>query len=235
MRTFLQRYRTGEREQVWAELQSLGEKILEPGTRDDAWAVACETMRRARANVETLYGRLKTQGYEFEKPDWAWVPALPSDVEVVRQIESLVGPMPLSLRAWYEIVGSVWWTGRHPAWSSFGPETDALVITPVGCILDECEVWLEDREQRYEEYRRYFHVEISPDRLHKANISGGPPYAIACGPPCADGLVKEENRRVSFVPYLRACFRHGGFVGFEGYAAEDNDLLKLLTEGLLEI
>jgi hypothetical protein len=192
-------------------------------------------MRRARINVERIHSVLNAQGYEFEHPDWAWSPAAPSDVEIVREIESLVGPMPLSLRAWYEIVGSVWWTGRHPDWESFGPETDALVITPVNHILDECKEWMEDREERYEEYGRYFHVEISPDRLHKANISGGPPYAIACGTPCADGLVKEENRRLHFVPYLRICFQYGGFPAFEGYGSSDHDSLKRLTEGLLEI
>lgn len=233
--TYLQRYETGEHRQVWAELQALGEAIARDGTREDAWAVACRTMRRARVNVERIYERLVRQCYEFEHPDRAWVPATPSDAEALREIESLVGPMPLSLRAWYEIVGSVWWTGNHPAWESFGPETDALVITPVSHILNECRQWLEDRNERYGEYSQFFHVEISPDRLHKADISGGPPYAIACGTPCADGLVKEESRRLHFVPYLRVCFKHGGFPGFEGYGISENDLLEGLMRDLLEI
>lgn len=232
---YLQRYQSGEREEVWAELQSMGERILEVGIKDDAWAVACETMRRARVNVETIYARLNAQGYVFEEQDWAWIPAAPTDVDTVRNIESLVGPMPLSLRAWYEIVGSVWWTGRHPAWESFGPDTDALVVTPVGHILDECNEWLEDHEERYEEYSQFFHVQISPDRLHKANISGGPPYAIACGTPCADAQVKEESRRIHFVPYLRICFQHGGFPGLDGYMDAENEVLKNLTQGLLDI
>ena len=101
--------------------------------------------------------------------------------------------MPLSLRAWYEIVGSVWWTGRQPAWDSFDPETDALVITPVSHILDESKEWLEDRDERHEEYSLFFHVDISPDRKPKANIGMGPPYAIACGTACAGGLLKEER------------------------------------------
>ena len=235
MKGWLDRYRAGEREPVWRELEALGERIQEPAQREEAWAVACETMRRARSNVERIHAGLIGQGYEFEEPDWAWNPATPGDVDAVREIESLVGPMPLSLRAWYEIVGSVWWTGRQPAWDSFGPETDALVITPAVHVLSECKEWLEDREERYEEYSRFFHAEISPDRLHKANISGGPSYAIACGTPCADALVKEESRRLNFVPYLRVCFRHGGFPGFEGYQAGVNPLMERLSEGLLEI
>jgi hypothetical protein len=71
--------------------------------------------------------------------------------------------------------------------------------------------------------------------LHKADISGGPPYAIACGTPCADGLVKEENRRLHFVPYLRVCFEYGGFPGFEGYAASEGDHLRDLMRDLLKI
>jgi hypothetical protein len=235
MASYLERYRAGDRERVWDELQGLGDQIKEPRKREEVWAVACETMRRARINVERIYSRLKEQGYEFEHPEWAWNPATPSDAKAVREIEALVGPMPLSLRAWYEIVGSVWWTGRHPAWASFGPETDALVITPISHVRDECDEWLEDREERYEEYSQFFHIEISPDRLHKANISGGPAYAVACGSACADGLVKEESRRLKFVPYLRVCFRNGGFPGLEGYAASDHETVKKLTEGLLEI
>src|SRR5262245_19406622 len=196
----LERYRSGEREAVWSALQRMGEKVFEAEVKPEAWAVACETMRRARSNVETIYLRLKAAKYKFEHPDWAWIPATRQDAECVREIESLVGPMPLSLRAWYEVVGSVWWTGTHPEWRT--DDTDALVVNPVSYILDACRQWLEDREERYEEYREIYHAEIAPDRLHKANISGGAPYAIACGIPCADGMVKEETRRTMFVPYL---------------------------------
>lgn len=108
MASLLERYRAGERERVWAEMQESA-----PG--EEAWAVACETMRRARTNVETIHSRLKAGRFAFDHPQWAWIPATPADADDVRAIEARAGPLPLSLRAWYEIAGSVCWTGTDPA------------------------------------------------------------------------------------------------------------------------
>ena len=213
MASLLERYRAGERERVWAELQGSA-----PG--DEAWAVACETMRRARTNVETIHLRLKAARYPFDHPEWAWIPATPADAGHVQAIESRAGPMPLSLRAWYEIVGSVCWTGTDPAWK----ESDPLAIAPVEAVRDWCEQGDEGP----------FAVELSGDRLHKSGFSGGS-YTIACGTPCPDGPVDGYHPRFLFVPYLRVCFRNGGFPGFEGYAAGEDELVRGLSKGLLEI
>ena len=67
MRRWIERYRDANRRQVWTETTSLG-----PGLRSDetalseAAAVAGETMRRARNNVERLVERLPRFGFEFE-------------------------------------------------------------------------------------------------------------------------------------------------------------------------
>src|SRR5690349_18970596 len=65
MASFIERYQAGEREQVWADLNSLGQRVREKTYVDDAYAVAKETMRRARGNVETLIVRLEKLGYQF--------------------------------------------------------------------------------------------------------------------------------------------------------------------------
>src|SRR5579863_4090048 len=187
MPSFLERYQNGEREQVWAELNALGPRVRDRAYFADATAVAQETMRRARHNVETLIVRLEKLGYEFqttsgnaagalaglgqalsmlkaadqltarsdgnphvdrlrqqsrgmldnpifknllgslEKQSAAPTPTealknpnvyAPPDKRVVKDLrtfeKSIGGPIPLSLRAWCEIVGSVSLIGSHP-------------------------------------------------------------------------------------------------------------------------
>jgi hypothetical protein len=60
--SYLERYQAGEHEQVWAELYALGTAVREEPLYGDALAVARETMRRARYNIETLIPRLQTLG-----------------------------------------------------------------------------------------------------------------------------------------------------------------------------
>jgi len=61
----LRRYEAGEHEAVWAELVTLGPSVRDAAHFDDAWAVARETMRRARHNVEHIIRRLDAMGYRF--------------------------------------------------------------------------------------------------------------------------------------------------------------------------
>ncbi len=120
MATFVERYRDGEREQVWAELVALGKTVREEPLFDDAWDVARETMTRARTNVELLLERLKQIGYQFERPDQAFMPAQPDISARIDAFEQEVGPVPLSLRAWCEIVGEVDFVGNYPGLAYYG-------------------------------------------------------------------------------------------------------------------
>ena len=61
----MRRYQAGEHEAVWAELTALGAKLREAPHFDQAWAVARETMRRARHNIEQIIRRLDAMGYRF--------------------------------------------------------------------------------------------------------------------------------------------------------------------------
>lgn len=103
----------GEREQVWAELIAQGEKVREEPVYSDAWTVAQETMRRVKANIETLYERLKTIGYAFQTRR-AYRPPEPGIAARIEVFEREVGPLPFSLRAWLEIVGEVDFNGNYP-------------------------------------------------------------------------------------------------------------------------
>src|SRR5579864_157836 len=61
----LRRYLAGDHEAVWADMMALGARVREAPYLDDASAVARETMRRARQNVELLVRRLDQIGYTF--------------------------------------------------------------------------------------------------------------------------------------------------------------------------
>jgi hypothetical protein len=63
---WLNRYSAGECEAVWAEMLQVGEALVSTPAYEHARAVAEETMRRARANVELLIERLQAAGYEVQ-------------------------------------------------------------------------------------------------------------------------------------------------------------------------
>ena len=64
-RKWLRRYQVGEHEAVWTEMTALGSSVREPRYAEHAEAVARETMRRARHNVELIIRRLDKLGYKF--------------------------------------------------------------------------------------------------------------------------------------------------------------------------
>ncbi len=145
-KTYLEQYRGagGFPERVWAAIYSQGE--LEEGTSrwEDASAVAREAMLRARQNIASIVDFLQQQRYFFfgmpPNEDGSrgepWLPPGPNTPEQLRRLAELVGPLPLSLRAWWETVGSVtlqgafedeYGDGEDPkAWPL--PMNDALMV-----------------------------------------------------------------------------------------------------------
>ena len=137
MASYLARYQQGEHEAVWRDLVALGARVREPAVRDDARAVAAETMRRVRHNLELLVPRLREIGFEFASPDDALRPPEPRTLAILDELERTVGPVPLSLRAFFEIVGSVCLMGSHPSLSTYtAPPDPADMIRRVRGALD---------------------------------------------------------------------------------------------------
>lgn len=125
MTSVLERYLHGECEQVWDELVALGAKIRKEPLYSDALAVARETIQRTRCNIEKLIPRLERLGYRFAyswmerfEADWRQkqppVIGQPIDSfqEKIAHLESTGEILPLSLRAFYEIVGAVNFVGE---------------------------------------------------------------------------------------------------------------------------
>src|SRR5215472_16938239 len=104
MGRYLERYLAGECQPVWEELLAQGAAVREEPLASEAWAVAQETMRCVRYNIECLIPRLRTLGYRFgEIPH---VPGYPSEVwerEFVQAYPIFQLPLPESARALDEL------------------------------------------------------------------------------------------------------------------------------------
>src|SRR4051794_4406957 len=103
--TYLERYNAGECFEVWDELISLGKDVRKKKVVFDALAVARETMRRVKHNTETLVGRLNSLGYQFE--GIAYRSPLADATDNIEGLEEIAGLLPISIRAFYEIVGQI--------------------------------------------------------------------------------------------------------------------------------
>lgn len=229
--SYLERYLHGEYKQVWAELLSLG-RIEDSEVLKDAEAVAAETMERVQVNVERIIDRLKTLHYEFLYPSEVYFPPPENIIQKIKELEYKAGPIPISLQYFYRMIGSVNLSGRHP---SFFPEDypDPLVIEPFPYFLDySFPEWLEENEKLPPKERKKFRMELSPDLLHKANVSGGPPYAIELPNHSVDAPLLEEWHKTTFIDYLRITFQWGGFPGLKKSTYPPKEFLAIMTDDL---
>ena len=144
----------------------------------------------------------------------------------IQRLEKITGGLPLSLRAFYDVVGAVDVTGRHTGIDPPGNTTapDPLVVYGAADALAEIEGSDDEKPST---------IAIAPDDLHKANVSGGDPYEIAVPDLRADGILLNERHHLLFVDYLRLCFQFGGFPGYEGRDVGVPAELAQLCEGLL--
>lgn len=207
------RYVAGEHAAVWSELMAEGAAVRGEPLAADALAVAYETMSRVDQNVRAVIRRLTEIGFEFTTPDGVrrrmkdvHVPPDARTAKRIQRIEKASGPLPLSIRAFYEVVGSVDLIGRHPR---LAPPSGTVAPDPLVVIgIEEASSEMADEGDGG--------LILAPDDLHKSNVSGGEPYEIGVPDAAADARVLNERHDLLFVDYLRLCFRFGGFAGYEG-------------------
>lgn len=232
---YAERYRNGEFEQVWKELQALGPAVRREPNYSQAREVAAETMRRVRRNCERIVSRLRTLGYVFgtypdgTRRNYKVDPITPPSDQMRsarKELEQEAGTIPLSLEAFWEEVGAVDFVGMHRNWPA---GLDPLVVDPPEGALS----WIYDTEEGDEEGEdggRF--AALAPDDLHKDNVSGGDPYGVRLPNSSADFQFVYERHDLLFVPYLRlAILRWGGFAGLEDQEV-DFEPLGGLVEGL---
>ncbi|HWI50629.1 MAG TPA: hypothetical protein VNT01_00630 [Symbiobacteriaceae bacterium] len=239
MRSLLDLYRNGNGMEtyVWEQLMAKGE--LQEGTAEwsEAHTVAVETMGRVRQNVSMIVEHLAGQKYIFgmdlengNNPAQVWVAPEPNTSEMLRRLTQLVGPIPMSLRTWWEVVGSVSLQGTFSDLADEGlPMSDPLMVPPLSQVLAEAEDPVDEDVVSA--------LDLAPDIYHKADVSGGLPYQIEVPNSRADGALrnvriflpcppgskldyKELETNESFIEYLRRSFM---WAGFPGLAFVDNE------------
>ncbi|WIG59077.1 MAG: hypothetical protein OJF49_001824 [Ktedonobacterales bacterium] len=271
MTDYLRRYLAGEHERVWDDLLALGERVREEPVYTDACAVADETMRRAKHNIVLIIQRLLEVGYRF---GYSWCsqseqsflereldpppPFTEPDPDIILQLDDLeekVGILPLSLRAWYEHVGSVNLVGMYPVDDPSDPEgfahlpqvkasgkqftmreyTELMGGRPCRHDLDPLWVYPFDNARAYLEELVTPTLALAPDEHFKLGYPGGGDYTVALPNAASDSTLDYEWHHTTFVNYLRICFRWGGFPGLECKRRRPDKELAFLTEGLLPI
>lgn len=251
--TYFRRYKAGAHVEVWTELVALGSGVREPAIFSDATSVARATMERVAANIERLIKRLKLYGYQFGVyPDGTPMrrttePLVKPDATSLAQIdelEHLAGTIPLSLRAFWEIVGHVSLIGRLRR--GLLPYSDPIYVAPPEVGIVNFRDFHPDKYERHEPLGELFTCAIAPDFLHKDNVSGGEAYGIRLPNSDADAKLEHEWHDLHFVSYLRvAILEWGGFPGlslsnpFEKWRAKEPsvakpDWLPELTDDLLD-
>lgn len=179
----------------------------------------------------------------FEDPANAHVPPSPDMPRLVSEIEQTIGPMPLSFRAFHEVVGAVnfcqsqeqlvqWHDERRDRASQVEllGEEDPLYVLPLAVLHEDLMTQTANRRRRGH-YARYgwreggldrWYCFFAADEYHKANYSGGEDYNLFLPEPAADFRIRdlftgtadnEEEDREWFVDYLRNVFSGGGFRG----------------------
>jgi hypothetical protein len=220
---WLSRYQNGLQKEVWAEMLNLGARIREPNVLPFAVAVVRETMKRCRENIERLFNSLKEADYSFEYPNEIFVPPSLNVIEKISELEQKVGIIPLSICAWYEIVGSVnFIADPESEWTEDYP--DPIYVSDFGYIF----------EYNKENWSRHFYkISISPDDYHKADVSGGTPYEVSLPNLSVDALFENEKRNTTFVDYMRIAFANNGFPG--GLGDEASKIWQKYKPELLSI
>lgn len=176
-------------------------------------------------------GKPASQGSPMNDPDIFRPAGRNAKKDLDRSERKLGGPLPISLRSWYEQVGAVSLMGYHEALNpKAGFESpDPLVIDPLKAAA---EAWFgRDLEFEGDEIE----LPLAPDEVHKAFASGGDPYAMKLPDSAADGAFLNEWHHTTFVSYLRIVFQWGGFPGWERAAQRPQKELDYLRENLLAL
>jgi hypothetical protein len=233
------RYRAGAFEVVWREIRAQGD--IGGDFRAEVLEVAEETMRRVARNADVITERLRTVGWRALMGKLRTPPSV-DDAKQFERIESVTeGPLPPSLRAFWTIVGGIDWVWDYkcdqplPELGVGLPmdEMDPLCVDAPG-VVEEIEEWEEQRRQPDPDLVDPFRLSLAPDYLHKANISGGAPYAIVLPFSGADPVFAYERHELPFVDYLRLSFRWAGFPGLDEHADREDvqSFISRFGEGL---
>jgi hypothetical protein len=224
---FFDRYINGEDGRaVYTDIHSLGKDAFTVAHFEDIQNVLIETFNRVAFNLNVIFSELKKLNYAFKSEfqcnlDRPLLAPLPNTHKLLIELEEAVkdfGYIPLSLRLFYEIVGSVdfgWDYENKPEllWSCADPLQINSLDDLVSYVADgDWATYMEEGLDTGDSLDAY--LEVAADYLHKDNISGGPPYSIQITrEPSIDSLFLNEGNETTFIGYLRICMENCGFPG----------------------
>jgi hypothetical protein len=182
--------------------------------RRAAGRVLTEIMGRARKNVDRIVARLNSTGYRFAQPDLVHVVPVPNLRRKIERIEKSGAILPLAIKYWFKIVGSVDLAGSHPKWKwpgySFPGEGHRDWMRNKYWLTDPLEVFAQSLDFEYYSWKeakafgavkpfRATCLEISGEDCLKANLSGGETYHFRLDTPAVDSILFGEPHNVRFV------------------------------------
>ena len=145
----------------------------------------------------------------------------------MQEIEKFTGAaLPASLAAFWNCVGGIDYVWNYDM-DAQAPdlvsglemtEMDPLLVFAPEQLADLLPEWKERHSNVDPELDDPWSLDLAPDYLHKANISGGAPYGMELPHRGADPIFINEEHGLPFVEYLRVAFQWGGFPRLERYA-----------------
>lgn len=231
---YIKRYLAGNEQKVWNEIEALKVDEFSEECLEDVTAVCKEAMRRVKLNVERIIEALKGLDYDFSKfPDGdvhffeSALEEVDQDVEQkIKHLESIAGPLPLTVKEFWKSIGSICLVGFKEAWPEF---SDQLMVASIDDNVETIEEWQEFREDCDDHADDPYILFISPDDSQKDNCEGGQYYNIEL--PCnrVDGMIKDAPSETTFIDFLREAFDAKGFPGIEGELPKGLAELELLS------
>ena len=202
---FYARWNAGQVERVWADIGALGEQARDDERQlADIMHVVTGTLQRCAQHLRTLTRLLAMLGLSVEPPQ-----ADPMALERIARFEAQVGPLPLTICAWYHIVGAIdlrgfgtedelaSWAAPHVLGTAI-ERADPLVIEPSATALEHDDtLWWQGR----------YPLRMGPDTGEKFFSYGGPPLAVMTPSAAVDGQLRGE----SFLHYVRRCLAWAGY------------------------
>jgi hypothetical protein len=182
--------------------------------------------------LQILKRRLIEVDFQFDDEDEVLPGPQPDTAEAIRRIESEAGTVPLSLKLFWQRIGSVNFCGGHADWEfdpgcEPEPYSDPIVIYPPSVAVEELEDFLSDKEERLRCNFLYV-VPIAPDFYHKADVSGGMFYNISIPAVADDPPLNEEWHETTFLNYLEIAVKWAGFPRLERYPNHTWPIAKLI-------
>ncbi len=232
---WLARWQGGEHGQVWAEIVACELDFGSEERMAHARTVAEWTMEAVRRDLLTLEERLASAGHRLPKKTGVKKRRSKTQDRALDALLEHAGPIPLSLEAFFSVVGGVDFVPEDPAARGLLGlevyELDPLLVFPVSTAKRQLKDWQELRAVRHPALVGPLWLLISIDAAAKAEMSGGQ-ISIELPDGRADGWLTHTDLRL--VDYLRfAILERGGLLGLEpGRSDAARALLAELTTGL---